>query len=270
MDFFKDIGEILSTSEYMSYIWSGLKTTLIVSLGAAALGMLLGMLVAIIKISAQTNKKLKVPEIICNIYIGIIRGTPVALQLFIMAFAILAIRNFPLEITAILTFGINSGAYVAENLRAGIMSVDPGQTEAGRSLGLSSSTTMMSIVIPQAIKNVIPAMGNELIALIKETSIVSMVGLIDLTFAAKIVGAGDKMADYFVPMMVVALFYLAIVYILTFILRKLERKLRESEQPISDKKAAKVQAKTTKKLNRIQTRYDKYVAGLKTDTQEDM
>ena len=146
MDFFKDIGEILSTSEYMSYIWSGLKTTLIVSLGAAALGMLLGMLVAIIKISAQTNKKLKVPEIICNIYIGIIRGTPVALQLFIMAFAILAIRNFPLEITAILTFGINSGAYVAENLRAGIMSVDPGQTEAGRSLGLSSSTTMMSIV----------------------------------------------------------------------------------------------------------------------------
>lgn len=270
MEFFKDIGEVFSNAEYMGYVWRGLKTTLIISVGAAALGILLGMIVAVIKISAKNSKKLKIPEAICNLYIGIIRGTPVALQLFIMAFAILAIRNFPLEITAILTFGINSGAYVAENLRAGIMSVDPGQTEAGRSLGLSGSTTMMSIVIPQAIKNVIPAMGNELIALIKETSIVSMVGLMDLTFAAKIVGAGDKMADYLVPMMVVALFYLVIVYILTFALRTLERKLRESEQHISDKKIAKVNAKTNKKLNRIQAKYDKYIAKQKNTAQEDM
>ena len=129
-----------------------------------------------------------------------------------------------------ITFGLNSGAYVAENIRAGILSVDVGQTEAGRALGLSSKTTMLKIVIPQAIKNVIPAIGNELIALIKETSIVSMVGLVDLTAAAKIIGAGDKMANYLVPMLVTALFYLAIVYALTFAIKYIEKRLRRGDR----------------------------------------
>ena len=140
------------------------------------------------------------------------------------------LKDFPVEITAIITFGINSGAYVSESIRAGILSVDKGQTEAGLSLGLSAGQTMRLIVIPQAIKNVIPTIGNELIALIKETSIVSMVGIVDLTFAAKIIGAGDKMADYLVPMLVAAFFYLAVVYILTFVIKYIEKRLRRGDR----------------------------------------
>jgi ABC-type amino acid transport system permease subunit len=153
-----------------------------------------------------------------------------ALQLFIMAYVVFAIRGFPKFLTASIAFGINSGAYVAENIRAGILSVDIGQTEAGLALGLPYRTTMMKIVIPQAIKNVIPAIGNELIALIKETSIVSMIGMFDLTNAAKIIGSGNNMASYIVPMAVVALFYLAIVYLLTFIIKIIEKKLRASDR----------------------------------------
>ena len=153
-----------------------------------------------------------------------------ALQLFIMAFVVLAIRGFPLAVTAIIAFGVNSGAYVSENIRAGILSVDIGQTEAGRSLGLSAGATMRYIVIPQAIKNVIPSIGNELIALIKETSIVSMIGMYDLTAAAKNVGSGQNLANYLAPMTVAALFYLVIVYVLTFIIKRIERRLRQSDR----------------------------------------
>ena len=130
----------------------------------------------------------------------------------------------------IFAFGINSGAYVAENIRAGILSVDIGQTEAGRALGLTGKTTMFKIVIPQAIKNVIPAIGNELIALIKETSIVSMIGMFDLTMAAKVIGGGNNMSSYIVPMTVVAVFYLGIVYLLTFAIKRIEKRLRASDK----------------------------------------
>jgi ABC-type amino acid transport system permease subunit len=173
---------------------------------------------------------MKILKQLCNLYVTVIRGTPMALQLFIMYFVILAFRGFPAEITAILAFGINSGAYVAENIRAGILSVDYGQTEAGRALGLGYTKTMIKIVIPQAVKNVIPAMCNEFIALIKETSIVGMIGMFDLTQAAKILAAGDKLASYLEPMLVVALFYLAIVYSLTFVIKKLERRLRAGDK----------------------------------------
>ena len=167
---------------------------------------------------------------ICKVYVTIIRGTPMALQLFIMAYVVFAIRDFPKFLTASIAFGINSGAYVAENIRAGILSVDIGQTEAGRALGLPYKATMLKIVIPQAIKNVIPAIGNELIALIKETSIVSMIGMYDLTNASKIIGSGNNMASYIVPMSVVALFYLGIVYLLTFAIKMIEKKLRASDR----------------------------------------
>ena len=213
----------------MDSIFEGLKTTLIISVLAALLGLLLGTIVAIITIAKKTAW-LRIPKFLCNLYITVIRGTPMALQLFIMAYVIFAIRGFPIIITATLAFGINSGAYVAENIRAGILSVDIGQTEAGRALGLPSKTTMLKIVIPQAIKNVIPAIGNELIALIKETSIVSMIGMYDLTMAAKIIGSGNNMASYIVPMAVVAVFYLAIVYLLTFAIKIIEKRLRASDK----------------------------------------
>ena len=208
----------------------GLRLTLILTLCSAIIGFLLGLIIASIKISATHSKFMNALSKICDVYIAVIRGTPVALQLFLMSLAIFAIRGFPLEITAIITFGLNSSAYVAENIRAGILSVDRGQTEAGRALGLSYGTTMRKIVIPQAVKNIIPTIGNELIALLKETSIVSMVGLIDLTFAAKIVGSGQNMASYIIPMTFVAIFYLAIVYVITLIIKYLERRMRASDK----------------------------------------
>ncbi len=229
MDFLNKVIELFSNADYMKSIWEGLKTTLIISVAAAILGLILGTVVAMISIS-KTTKWTRIPKFICNVYLAVIRGTPMALQLFIMAYVIFAIRGFPELITGILAFGINSGAYVAENIRAGILSVDIGQTEAGRALGLNSRVTMLRIVIPQAIKNVIPAIGNELIALIKETSIVSMIGMYDLTMAAKIIGGGNNMASYIVPMSVVAMFYLAIVYLLTFAIKLIEKRLRASDK----------------------------------------
>lgn len=230
MDFFNKIGELFSTKKYLLALGEGLKTTLIITVCALAIGIVLGALLAVVKISASRSKKMKPLSILCDTYITIIRGTPMALQLFIMAFAVFAIRGFPLEITAIITFGLNSGAYIAENLRAGIQSVDKGQMEAGRSLGLSYTATMSKIVLPQAVKNVIPSIGNEMISLLKETSIVSMVGLIDLTFSAKIIGAGQNMSDYLVPMLTTAVMYLIIVYGITLLLKLLERRLKSDKR----------------------------------------
>ena len=229
MDFFNKIIELFSTAKYMESLFKGLEMTLAISILASILGLFIGVVVALVSISGD-SKAMVIPKALCNIYITIIRGTPMALQLFIMFYVIFAIRGFPEIITATIAFGVNSGAYVAENIRAGILSVDIGQTEAGRELGLSRATTMMKIVIPQAIKNVIPTIGNELIALIKETSIVSMIGMFDLTQAAKIIGAGNQMASYVVPMTVAALFYLVIVYALTFGIKMIERRLRTSDK----------------------------------------
>jgi His/Glu/Gln/Arg/opine family amino acid ABC transporter permease subunit len=228
--FIENVIKIFTTKAYLSSMITGLKMTVIVSVGASILGLVLGTLVALATISKSKSIFVRIPRAICKIYVIIIRGTPMALQLFIMAFVIFAIRGFPLTVTAIIAFGVNSGAYVSENIRAGILSVDIGQTEAGRSLGMTATATMTKIVIPQAIKNVIPSIGNELIALIKETSIVSMIGMFDLTCAAKNVGSGQNLANYIAPMTVAALFYLAIVYILTFVIKKIERRLRESDK----------------------------------------
>ncbi len=228
--FFNNIVEIFTNQKYLFEMLNGLKMTLIISVGAAVLGLLLGTIVAITTLSQSKSRLIHIPKAICKVYVTIIRGTPMALQLFIMAFVVFAIRGFPQIVTAIIAFGINSGAYVAENIRAGILSVDIGQTEAGLSLGLPRKTTMMKIVIPQAIKNVIPAIGNELIALIKETSIVSMIGMKDLNMAAQVIGGGNNLATYFAPMFVAALFYLAIVYTLTFAIKKIEKRLRASDK----------------------------------------
>lgn len=229
--FFETLASIFTSSEYMSLVFEGLANTLLISIGATVVGLILGVLVAIVKIIPSKNPIMRVLNFICDVYTTVFRGTPMALQLFIMAFVVFAIKGFPMELIAIIAFGINSGAYVSESIRGGILSVDIGQTEAGRALGLSYSKTMSKIVIPQAIKNVIPAIGNEIIALIKETSIVSLVGeIIDLTVASKIIGGPNELSNYLVPMTVVAIFYLAIVYLLTFIIKLIERRLRQSEK----------------------------------------
>ena len=230
---FKDMYKILTVKEYRSYLFEGFLNTLIITIIAAIIGLVIGLIVAIIKIFATDNKYLKVPAVICNIYTTIIRGTPVALQLFIMVFALLAIPGF--KVTAvILTFGINSGAYVSESIRAGIMSVDKGQMEAGRALGLSKLKTMIKIIIPQAIKNVIPAIGNELIALVKETAIISMVGstIGTLTFDLNQATAtiNKSLANYLAPAILAAALYLIIVYGITLIIKLVERKLSANDK----------------------------------------
>lgn len=236
MQILKDLWLIISTEDFRNYLFQGFGNTLIITFCAAMIGLILGFIVAIIKILAEDNKSFKIPAIICNIYTTIIRGTPVALQLFIMVLQILIIPNMDLQTLAIiLTFGINSGAYVSESIRAGIQSVDKGQMEAGRALGLSQMTTMRKIILPQAIKNVIPAIGNELIALLKETSIVSMVGAtigtltFDLTQASKTISISLG-GNYFAPTLVAGCFYLAIVYLITFVISLVERRLKTSDK----------------------------------------
>lgn len=228
-NFAENFIKIFSKQEYLKMLLTGLYNTLAISLGAAVIGLILGIIVAIVKILPK-NKWTVVPKVICGIYTTVIRGTPMALQLFIMAFVVFAIRGFPQIIVAIFAFGLNSGAYVSESIRAGILSVDKGQTEAGRALGVNGAQTMIHIVIPQAMKNVIPAIGNEIIALIKETSIVSMIGMYDLTQVSKILAGGQYFANYFLPTTVVALFYLAIVYLVTLIIKIVERRLRKSDR----------------------------------------
>lgn len=216
----------------MKYIWQGLGNTLFITLIAVLIGLVLGSIVAIVKISAEQNKYMKIPSVICNIYTTIFRGTPVALQLFIMVFGVLAIPGFK-PYAAILTFGINSGAYVSESIRAGISSVDRGQMEAGRALGLSWKKTMLKVVLPQGIKNVVPAIGNEMIALLKETSIISWVGstvgTITFDLNASISVINKSVTNYLACGIVVGVFYLVIVYIMIFGIKLLERGLKRSD-----------------------------------------
>ncbi|MBR3332374.1 amino acid ABC transporter permease [Candidatus Saccharibacteria bacterium] len=226
--FFNKIGELFSTPEYINSLLHGFLLTLQIAYFAILMGLLLGTVIALIQ-TAKKSKLMILPKFICNLYVTIIRGTPMALQLFIMFFVIFAVRGFPQIIIAIIAFGLNSGAYVSEVIRGGILSVDKGQTEAGLALGLSRTTIFFRIVTPQAIKNIIPALGNEMTTVIKETAIVSMVGMYDLNMAAKDIGSGQNMASYIVPMVVAALFYLATIYLITFAVKQVEKSLRKSD-----------------------------------------
>lgn len=234
MQLFEDLLKILKNQEFINYLIEGFFNTLFLTVLAAIIGLFIGIVVAIIKIFAEENKYLKVPAVICDIYTTVVRGTPVALQLFIMIFVILAFENFK-EYAIVLTFGINSGAYISENIRAGILSVDRGQTEAGRALGLSQMQTMIKIVIPQAIKNVIPAIGNEMIALVKETAIVPIVGAtpgkitFELNQAMKEITKGIG-GEYLAPALLSGLLYLVIVYAITLIIKLIEKRMRASDK----------------------------------------
>lgn len=227
-EFFSKVVELFSTPEYIDSLLHGFLLTIQISYFAIIIGFLFGTIIALVD-TAKPSKWMVVPKFICRIYTTIIRGTPMALQLFIMFFVIFAIKGFPSTITAIIAFGLNSAAYTAEVIRGGILSVDAGQTEAGLALGLSRRTIFFKIVAPQAIKNIIPAMGNEIITVIKETAIVSMVGMYDLNMAAKDIGSGQNMASYIVPMFVAALFYLATIYLIAFFVKRVEKSLRKSD-----------------------------------------
>ncbi|MBR7070675.1 MAG: amino acid ABC transporter permease [Clostridia bacterium] len=215
----------------------GLGTTLEITLFATLLGILLGFVVATVRSTYDKNllgKKcrkfsdyiLKFFNSISNIYITVIRGTPIVIQLMIMYYIIFgSVRNG--IYAAILAFGINSGAYVAEIVRSGILSIDKGQFEAGRSLGFNYAQTMIHIILPQAFKNILPALGNEFIVLVKETSVAGYVAIKDLTYIGNLIRS--RTYEAFFPLITVALIYLAIVMILSYFLKKLERRLRNSD-----------------------------------------
>ncbi len=212
----------------------GLGVSFIVTLGALGLGILFGVLAAIVRTSydqkragQKPNPVLRILNAICSLYTTIIRGTPMMVQLLIMGFVFFSTSRNLVGI-AILTLGINSGAYTAEIIRGGIMSIDPGQMEAGRSLGMNYGTVMKDVVIPQAVKNILPALGNELITLFKDTSLVTVIGLADLTKVAMQIQA--KTYQALVPYLGIAVMYLVIVIILTRLLGIFERRLRKSER----------------------------------------
>lgn len=215
----------VSGDRWKLYI-SGLGTTLEIAFLAAILGLIIGTIVALMKLSTNRKGKKSIWARIANVYIDLIRGTPSVLQLLIMWFIIMkSCKNGVL--VAVLSFGINSGAYVAEIVRAGILAVDKGQTEAGRSLGLSKTQTMIYIILPQAIKNVLPPIGNEFIVLLKETAIVGYVSLTDLTRTASQISS--RTYEAFMPLIGAAVIYFVIIKILTVLLDKLERRLRKSD-----------------------------------------
>ena len=211
-----------------TYIWNGLLVTLEVTLFATLIGIILGFLVAIIRSTHDRTGKMKLPNGVCQIYLTVIRGTPVVVQLLITYFLIFGSMKVSKVLVAVLAFGINSGAYVAEICRAGIMSIDIGQLEAGRSIGFSYAKTMWYIILPQAFKNVLPALGNEFIVLLKETSVSGYIALHDLTKGGDVIRS--RTYEAFMPLIGVALIYLAMVLGFTKLVSMLERRLNQSER----------------------------------------
>lgn len=209
------------------YIVDGLKITLIVTIFAVLIGVLLGFLIAIVRTTHDKTGKLKILNVICRVYLTVIRGTPVVVQLMIIYFIIFGSVDISKVLVAIIAFGINSGAYVAEIFRSGIMSIDNGQFEAGRSLGFNYAQTMMYIIMSQAFKNVLPTLCNEFISLLKETSVSGYIALQDLTKGGDIIRS--RTYDAFMPLIAVALIYLAMVMIFTKLVSLLERRLRNSD-----------------------------------------
>lgn len=222
----KIIETFITDNRYVFFL-QGLRNTLIITLFAVLIGIVIGFLVAIVRTTSEKTGKLKILNFLFKIYLTVIRGTPVMVQLLIMYYIIMASSNNKIFI-AIMTFGINSGAYVAEVVRSGIMSIDKGQFEAGRSLGFNYAKTMWYVIIPQAFKNVLPALCNEFITLLKETSISGYIALNDVTRAGDIVRSLTY--EPFFALFTVAIIYLILVVVLTALVGKLERRLRQGDR----------------------------------------
>ena len=222
----------LFKDRWLQYI-EGVGTTLLVTAASLAMGIALGALVAMIRVGhaqqrpGHHNPLLGLINAVCKVYVTVIRGTPMMVQLLIMSMVIFkSSRNFTM--VGALTLGINSGAYVSEIIRGGLMAVDPGQMEAGRSLGLNYITTMMEIVVPQAIKSVLPALGNEFIILLKDTSLITVIGGKELLYAAQ--GIMNRTYEAMFPLCGVALVYLILVMLFTWLLAKFERRMAQGDR----------------------------------------
>lgn len=211
-------------------VLTGLQNTMTIAICGLLIGIVIGTLIAAVRVIPKYKTLPKVLNGICSFYVALFRGTPVVVQLLVFYYVMLPLMGVKLSSVAVsvVVFGMNSGAYISEIMRSGIQSVDIGQMEGGRSLGLSYSTTMMRIVIPQAVKNILPTLGNEFIALIKETSVVSFVGAMDLYVAFNNIGTNNY--EFMVPYLVMALIYIAIVLIISLLIKIMERSLRKSDR----------------------------------------
>lgn len=211
-------------------ILQGLKTTLIIAVLGLLIGIVIGIIIAVTRVVPRYKPLPKILNVTSSIYVGLFRGTPIVVQLLIGYFILMPLLNIKADglNVAIVIFGLNSGAYVSEIMRSGIQSVDVGQLEAGRAVGLSYPVAMSKVVIPQAIKNILPTLGNEFIVLVKETSVVSFIAVMDLTRAFK--NIGDKNYEYIVPYLLLALTYLVIVYFITLIIALLEKQMNKSNR----------------------------------------
>ncbi len=241
--------EYLIERGFKKNIIEGLEATVFIAVGGLIIGLLIGTLIATIRVLPKNKIKPKsgkavsrffsylrsyiIPKIldgICTVYVGFFRGTPIVVQLLLAHYVILPLLSINIEglYTALVVFGMNSGAYISEIMRGGILSVDPGQMEGGRSVGMGYGATMMKIVIPQAIKNIIPSLGNEFIALVKETSVVSFVAITDLYKAFKDIGT--RTYDFMIPYLAMAIIYIIVVMLITLLIKIMERRLRKSDR----------------------------------------
>lgn len=220
---------LIEKNGYVTVI-EGLQNTLMIAITGLIIGILIGTLIATVRVLPKYKVLPRILNAICSFYVELFRGTPMVVQLLIFYYVLFPVMGVKMDgvQVSMLVFGLNSGAYISEIMRSGIQSVDIGQMEGGRSVGLSFGTTMMQIVIPQAIKNILPTLGNEFIALIKETSVVSFVGAADLYKAFNVIGSNSY--EFMVPYIVMALIYIVMVLIISLAIRLMERSLGKSDR----------------------------------------
>lgn len=226
MNLFENLYKTLIYDNRYLFFLEGIKNTLIIAFFAGIIGVIIGIIIALIKNYHEKTNKLKILNFLVSCYVNIIRGTPTILQLMIIYYVMFASVEINIVFVGILAFGINSGAYVSEIIRAGINSIDKGQIEAGSSLGLNYPQIMRYIIMPQAIKNILPALGNEFITLVKETSVGAYIGIIELTKASDIVAS--RTYEYFFPLIIAAIIYLIITLSLSKLISIMERKLNNA------------------------------------------
>lgn len=222
--------DVFINQEAYKEVLTGLKNTMTIAILGLIIGIFIGVIIATIRVLPKYKTLPKVLDGFCSLYVGLFRGTPMVVQLLIFYYVLLPIIGVKMSSVLVATcvFGLNSGAYISEMMRAGILSVDPGQMEGARSVGLSYSSAMMKIVIPQAVKNILPTLGNEFIALVKETSVVSFVGAMDLYVAFNNIGSNSY--EFMVPYLAMAIIYIVIVCIITLGIKLMERRLRRSDR----------------------------------------
>ncbi len=234
MDFSRMISQFLEQlidkGAYVSVL-GGLKNTMIIAVAGLVIGIVIGTVIATIRVFPKYKIIPRMLDKFCSFYVALFRGTPIVVQLLVFYYVVLPLLGFNRVdsiVVAIMVFGMNSGAYISEIMRGGILSVDPGQMEGGRSVGLGYGTTMIKIVIPQAVKNILPTLGNEFIALVKETSVVSFVGATDLYKAFRSIGSATY--EYMIPYITMALIYIVVVMVITLLIKLMERRLRKSDR----------------------------------------